>query len=115
MSRTSLLAVGLAFLLARLAATCVFGSSELDHRAGLKEIFKDHFLIGAALNRRQFYEEDSVAGPLIKAHFNSVTPENALKWGLVHPQPDRYDFEPSDRYVAFGEKNQMFIIGHTLV
>ena len=42
-------------------------------------------------------------------------PENVLKWEAVHPQPDAYNFEPADRYVAFGEKNQMFVIGHTLV
>ena len=34
---------------------------------------------------------------------------------IVHPQPDRYDFAPADKYVAFGERNGMFVIGHTLV
>jgi endo-1,4-beta-xylanase len=33
----------------------------------------------------------------------------------VHPDPDRYNFDPADRYVAFGEANGMAIIGHTLV
>jgi endo-1,4-beta-xylanase len=33
----------------------------------------------------------------------------------VHPAPDKYDFEAADRYVAFGEKRGMFIVGHTLV
>src|SRR6187397_2452815 len=28
---------------------------------------------------------------------------------------DVYNFSPADDYVAFGEKNKMFIIGHTLV
>ena len=44
-----------------------------------------------------------------------ITPENVLKWENVHPQPDRYNFEPSDQYVAFGEANKMFVVGHTLV
>jgi endo-1,4-beta-xylanase len=84
-------------------------------QATLKEAFKDAFLIGAALNRAQFYEEDARGAALVKTHFNSITPENALKWESVHPRPDGYDFEAPDRYVAFGEKNGMFIVGHTLV
>lgn len=81
----------------------------------LKEIFKSDFLIGAALNRRQFSEQDSRGLSIIKAHFNSITPENQLKWQYVHPQPGKFDFEGADRYVEFGEKYGMFIVGHTLV
>jgi endo-1,4-beta-xylanase len=81
----------------------------------LKEIFKADFLVGAALNRRQFSEEDSRAVSIIKAQFNTITPENQLKWQLVHPRPEVYDFAGADRYVAFGEKYQMVVIGHTLI
>ena len=38
-----------------------------------------------------------------------------LKWQEVHPQPEGYNFDPADRFVAFGEKNSMFIVGHNLV
>jgi len=48
-------------------------------------------------------------------HFNSITPENILKWEEVHPEPGGYNFEPADRFVAFGEKHNMHIVGHTLV
>ncbi len=81
----------------------------------LKEAFKHDFLIGAALNQNQFTGADTVGGKVISEQFNSITPENVLKWESVHPQPDKYDFEPGDAYVAFGEKHGMFIIGHTLV
>jgi len=81
----------------------------------LKEAFKEAFLIGAALNRAQFYEEDARGASLVKRHFNTITPENVLKWESVHPQPGKYDVEAADRYVAFGEENGMLIIGHTLV
>jgi endo-1,4-beta-xylanase len=33
----------------------------------------------------------------------------------VHPDPDRYNFGPADAYVKFGQDNDMFIVGHTLV
>jgi endo-1,4-beta-xylanase len=38
-----------------------------------------------------------------------------MKWALIHPEPNKYDFAAADRYVEFGQKNKMFIIGHTLV
>lgn len=81
----------------------------------LKEVFKQDFLIGAALNQNQFSERDARGLPIIINHFNSITPENVLKWALVHPQPNAYSFDAADAYVAFGEKHHMFIIGHTLV
>lgn len=73
------------------------------------------FRIGAALNAAQFSEEDERGAALVRAHFNTITPENVLKWERVHPQLDRFDFTAPDRYVAFGERNGMFIVGHTLV
>ena len=81
----------------------------------LRELFKDSFLIGAALSPRQFDETDAANAALVKSQFNTISPENVLKWQRVHPRPDAYDFGPSDRYVAFGERNGMVVIGHTLV
>jgi len=81
----------------------------------LKEAFKNDFMIGAALNRNQIFEKDTRGAEIVRTHFNSITPENILKWALVHPRPDTYDFAASDRFVEFGEKNGMFIVGHTLV
>jgi len=86
-----------------------------DAQPKLKDVFKDSFRIGVAINRAQFFEEDSRGVEIIKTQFNSISPENVLKWESVHPKPDAYSFEAPDRYVAFGEKNHMFIIGHTLV
>jgi endo-1,4-beta-xylanase len=82
---------------------------------GLKDTFHGAFLVGTALAPQQFGERDLASVALIKREFNAISPENVLKWALVHPQPDHYDFGPSDQYVAFGERNGMFIIGHTLV
>src|SRR5918994_5967864 len=81
----------------------------------LKDVFKNDFKIGAALNRRQIFENDVRGAEIVKTHFNSITPENILKWALVHPERARYDFEAPDRFVKFGEKHGMFIVGHTLV
>jgi len=81
----------------------------------LKEVFREHFLVGAALNQGQFSEQDARSAAIVKTQFNTISPENILKWESVHPQPGKFEFDAPDRYVQFGEKNKMFIIGHTLV
>ena len=81
----------------------------------LKSAFHDDFLIGVSINRAQFFNEDPRGDAIIKAQFNSISPENILKWESVHPEPDTYDFTGPDQYVKFGEENHMAIIGHTLV
>jgi endo-1,4-beta-xylanase len=81
----------------------------------LKEAYKDDFLIGVSINQAQFQGQDQRGIPIIQAQFNSISPENILKWESVHPQPGHFNFAGPDRYVAFGETNGMFIIGHTLV
>jgi endo-1,4-beta-xylanase len=91
------------------------GAANHAQTPSLKDVFKGTFLTGAALNAAQFTEADARAAALIKAQFNTITPENVLKWESVHPQSGSYSFELPDRYVAFGEKNHMFIIGHNLV
>jgi endo-1,4-beta-xylanase len=81
----------------------------------LKDAYQGIFRVGAALNPAQFEERDPRGNPIVAAQFNSISPENALKWGSIHPQPDEYNFAPADHYVDFGEKNKMFIVGHCLV
>ena len=81
----------------------------------LKDAYQGLFRIGAAVNTAQIEERDPIAHPIIAAQFNTISPENALKWQFVHPTPDSYAFDQADRYVAFGEKHKMFIVGHCLV
>jgi len=81
----------------------------------LKEVFKNDFYIGVALNLDQILGKEPKTIETVEKHFNSITPENILKWEEVHPEPNRYNFEAIDRFVEFGEKNKMHIVGHTLV
>ncbi|MBK7106518.1 MAG: endo-1,4-beta-xylanase [Ignavibacteriae bacterium] len=92
-----------------------FKAQVIEDKVTLKEVFKDHYLIGNALNTWQILGKDPKAIELVKQHFNSITPENMMKWENIHPKPNQYNFEPVDSFVAFGEKNKMFIIGHTLL
>ncbi|SIR34847.1 endo-1,4-beta-xylanase [Pontibacter lucknowensis] len=81
----------------------------------LKAAFEGEFTIGAALNGRQAMGQDADAIPVITQHFNSLTAENIMKWGPIHPEPDKYNFEPADALVALSEQHGMELIGHTLV
>jgi endo-1,4-beta-xylanase len=81
----------------------------------LKNVYKNYFFIGAALNTDQIVEEESKTAILIPQHFNSITPENVMKSEVIHPEWDKYNFDMADKFVAYGKKNKMFVVGHTLV
>ena len=92
-------------------------ANSADTAVALKDAFKGSFMIGVALNQKQFTEQDASGAALVKQQFNAISPENVMKWESIHPRSgsDGYNFEPADRYVEFGEKNGMYIVGHTLV
>ncbi|MDV7188604.1 endo-1,4-beta-xylanase [Lutibacter sp. TH_r2] len=89
--------------------------NSLKAETTLKTKFKNNFYIGAAINDNQLLETDTLAVDLIKKEFNTITPENIMKWMYVHPKPDTFYFDMTDKYVDFGVKNNMNIVGHTLV
>ncbi|MGD8786712.1 MAG: endo-1,4-beta-xylanase, partial [Phycisphaerales bacterium] len=81
----------------------------------LKDVFKDHFLIGGAFNRNLVTGKDPNAAAIAEKHFSTATAENDMKWQLIHPKLSQYNWESADSFVAFCEKNKMAVIGHTLV
>lgn len=52
---------------------------------------------------------------LLATEFNSLTPENDMKWQLVHPQPGAYDFSGADLVMDFARQNRQEVRGHTLL
>jgi GH35 family endo-1,4-beta-xylanase/enterochelin esterase-like enzyme len=81
----------------------------------LKDVFKGTFLIGGALNRPLVTGKDPGAAAIAEKHFDTATSENDMKWQLIHPQLNQYNWEPADSFVAFCEKNKMVPIGHCLI
>lgn len=96
-----------------LVANCRAGERESGN--SLKAALKGKFLIGVAMNADQITGKDTAGVRLIKQHFNSITPENCMKSEIVQPQEGKFDFNLADQYVDFGQKNNMFIVGHTLI
>jgi endo-1,4-beta-xylanase len=79
--------------------------------APLKELYKDAFHIGAAVNPKTIESQRS----LLAYHFNSLTAENEMKFSSVHPQQERYTFEDADVIASFAREQGMALRGHTLV
>lgn len=81
----------------------------------LKDVYKEAFLIGAAVTPAITSGRDKASQDIVIKNFNSITVENVMKAALINPRPGVFNFGPADDFVAFGEKNKMFIVGHTLV
>jgi len=81
----------------------------------LKSSFLNDFYVGAALNDGHIDGSDTLGIELVKNQFNTITPENKMKWMYIHPQRDRFYFDTSDKYVALGQNNNMHVVGHALV
>jgi endo-1,4-beta-xylanase len=81
----------------------------------LKDAYRDAFKLGVAINAATAIGTDSATQALVVREFNSITADNFLKAALVNPQPGVYDFRAGDAFVALGEREKMFIVGHTLV
>lgn len=79
---------------------------------GLKDYYEKYFPIGAAVNPADI---NGAEGKMILRHFNSITAENAMKMGPLHPQERRFYWGQADSIVAFGTKNKLKIRGHCLV
>jgi endo-1,4-beta-xylanase len=81
----------------------------------LKELaIRNDLLVGAAVAAEPL-RSDAAYRNVLAREYNVVVPENALKFGSVHPEPERYDFGDFDEILAFAESNAMCVRGHTLV
>lgn len=70
-------------------------------------------LIGTAVRPGQLSE--AAYAKTLAREYNLVEPEDALKWEVLHPERDSFDFSDADRIVAFAKLHGMKIRGHTLV
>jgi endo-1,4-beta-xylanase len=78
---------------------------------GLAMKYSGTFPIGAAVNTTTITSH----APVLKAHFNSVTPENEMKWDALEPTENSFTYGNADTIVNFAVTNGMKIRGHTMV
>ena len=78
---------------------------------GLKDYFKDYFVVGVAVSPQALKRDE--AGLIVK-EFGSLTAENAMKMGPIHPFEKVYNWAGADSIAAFAKRNGMKLRGHTL-
>ena len=64
-------------------------SAHGQNNKGLKEYFKEYFNVGVAVSPRALTSDEAA---LIIKEFNSITAENAMKMGPIHPREDQYNW-----------------------
>ena len=79
---------------------------------GLKDYYKEYFPIGVAVSPRALKTDEA---SLILQQFNSLTPENAMKMGPIHPKENEYYWRDADSIIAFAMRNKLKVRGHTLL
>jgi len=80
---------------------------------GLKDAYKNYFKIGVAVTPRNV--TDSLQAAIILKEFNSITAENCMKPGEIHPRPGVWNFQQADAIANFCRANGIKMRGHCLV
>jgi endo-1,4-beta-xylanase len=82
-----------------------------DKTRGLKDYYKKYFPIGVAVAPINLKTDEA---QFILEQFNSLTPENAMKMGPIHPEENRYFWNDADSIVAFAQAHGLHVRGHCL-
>jgi len=78
------------------------------------EAERENILFGSgAINPA--YLNDTLFSATLAQQFNSLSPENEMKWSLLEPTEGNYDWDTLDRLVEFAKENDMVVKGHGLI
>ncbi|MBO7584520.1 MAG: endo-1,4-beta-xylanase, partial [Bacteroidales bacterium] len=100
-------------------AMCVPALAQFGQRApqpitnGMKDTYKNYFMIGVAVNQRNISDADQIA--LIKREFNSITAENDMKPQPTEPNKGEFNWENADKIANFCRQNGIKLRGHCLM
>ena len=79
---------------------------------GLKDAYQDYFTIGVAVNKFNVVIPEQM--DIIKKEFNSITAENDMKVGMIHPKEGVWNWETADTIANFCRQNGIKLRGHNL-
>lgn len=80
---------------------------------GLKDAYKDYFMIGVAVNQRNVTNASQSA--LVKQEFNSMTAENDMKPEPTEPREGEFNWTSADRIANFARQKGIKLRGHCLM
>jgi endo-1,4-beta-xylanase len=71
-------------------------------------------LTGCAVNANLLRDDEGFRR-LLAEQYNIVVPENCMKWNILRPTAETYNFADADALVAFAEAHEMKVRGHNFV
>jgi len=85
--------------------------SKKEKDKGLKDYYSNYFPMGVAVAPGNLSGDEAA---LILREFNSITPENAMKMGPIHPAENLYSWRDADSVVSFAQRHGLKVRGHNL-
>ena len=70
--------------------------------------------LGAAVSAEAAREDETYLRTFV-SNFTSMTPENEMKWSVLHPDRDSYEFGDADALIGLARATGKRVRGHTLV
>ena len=113
--KTKILSIlaGAAIAFSSLTAQAQWGPrQEENDPTGLQDAYKDYFKVGVAINYRNVCNENEME--VVKKEYNSVTAENAMKPGELHPSKSEWKWEQADSIANWCRANGIKMRGHCL-
>ncbi len=101
---------GKLFAIVLIAIPGIIMAQQTDQK-GLKDYYKNYFPVGVAVAPSDLSGNEA---ELILKQFNSLTPENAMKMGPIHPEESRYFWKDADSIVSFAQHHGLRVRGHNL-
>jgi endo-1,4-beta-xylanase len=84
-----------------------------DEVSRLREIGSSkNLLVGSAVSNRELH--DPAFTTLLAEQASIVVPENEMKWQVIEPAPDQFDFSRGDALLTFAQEHQQKLRGHNL-
>ncbi|MGW1028445.1 endo-1,4-beta-xylanase [Streptomyces sp. NPDC002577] len=105
-------ALGVAGLLATAGVVTLAGSAGAASTLGAAAAEKGRYF-GTAVAASHLGESQYVS--TLDTEFNSVTPENEMKWDAVEPTQNSFTYTSADQIVSHAQSKGMKVRGHTLV
>lgn len=89
--------------------------SQAADTLGLKDLYRDDFLIGTLVNVPLLIRQPPELMSILRRDFNALVAENLFKWEYIHPTDEHWHWVYADEFMALGEELGMHRLGHPLV
>ena len=77
----------------------------------LQDKYSTYFTIGAATTPSKLAEVQNI----VDFHFDRLTCENDMKWGVIHPDANTWNFTAADALADYARGRGITMTGHTLI